>query len=142
MAASLGLVSALGGQPRLEDFRRCFLIVVAAAMTTASAAVMAATFGPVRYDPNGDQLMVTMIYDGTKPDHHFSIYWDTCRKDDQPVRQTIGINILDEDYNDAATTTYTEALKVPLATLSCRPATVVLWTPPSSTESVDIPARP
>ena len=142
MAAPLGLTSALGGQRRLDDFRSCLLIAAAVAMATASAAVMAATFGPVRYDPNGDQLVVTMIYDGTKPDHHFSIYWDTCRKDDQPVRQTIGINILDEDHNDAATETYTETLRVPLATLSCRPATVVLWTPPSSTTSVDIPARP
>jgi hypothetical protein len=142
MAATLWLVPALGGQRRLVDFRSCLLIAVAVAMATASAAATAATFGPVRYDPNGDQLVVSMIYDGTKPNHHFSIHWDTCRKDDQPVRQTIGVNILDDDYNDAATTTYTETMTVPLATLSCRPATVVLWTPPRSTTSVDIPARP
>ena len=142
MAATLGLASALSGQRRLENFRSCLLIAVAVAMATVNATVMAATFGAVRYDPSGDQLIVTMIYDGTKPNHHFSIHWDTCRKDDQPVRQTIGVNILDDDYNDAATKTYTETLTVPIATLSCRPATVVLWTPPRSTTSVDIPARP
>jgi hypothetical protein len=141
MAATSRLASALGGQRRLEP-RSCLLIAIAAAMATASAGVMAATFGPVVYDPNGDQLIVTMIYDGTKSNHHFSMYWDTCRRDDQPVRQTIGMNILDDDYSDAATTTYTETIRVPLANLSCRPATVVLWTPPRSTASVNIPVRP
>lgn len=113
MAATLGLASALSGQGRLKDFRACLLIAVAVAMATANAAVMAATFGAVRYDPNGDQLIVTMIYDGTKPNHHFSIQWGTCRKGeqlDQPAHQTIGVNILDDDHNDAAKKAYTETL--------------------------------
>jgi hypothetical protein len=67
------LTSALRGQRRLEDFCGYFLIAGSVAMATASAAVMAATFGPVHYDPKGDQLIVTMIYDGSKPNHHFSI---------------------------------------------------------------------
>ena len=148
MAATLGLVSALSGQRRLEalqDFRGCLLIAVAVAMATANAAVMAANFEAVRYDPNGDQLIVTMIYEGTKPNHHFSIKWGACRKGqqiDRPTHQTIGVDILDDDHNDAAKKTYTETLKVPLANLSCRPATVTLWTPPDFTTSVDIPSRP
>ena len=145
MATTLGLASALSGQRRLEDSRGCLLITVAVAMATANAAVMAATFGSVHYDPNGDQLIVTMIYDGSKPNHHFSFQWDTCRKGEQldrPAHQTIAVNILDDDHNDAANKTYTETLKVPLANLSCRPATVTLWTPPDFTTSVDIPARP
>ena len=143
MAATLGLASALSGQGRLKDFRACLLIAVAVAMATANAAVMAATFGAVRYDPNGDQLIVTMIYDGTKPNHHFSIQWGTCRKGeqlDQPAHQTIGVNILDDDHNDAAKKAYTETLRVPLANLSCRPATMTLWTPPNFSTSFDIPA--
>ena len=145
MAATLGLASGVAGQCRLEDLRGCWLIAVAIAMATSNAAVMAATFGPVRYDPSGDQLIVTMIYDGTKPNHHFSIQWDSCRKGeqlDQPAHQTIGVNILDDDHNDAGKKTYTETIRVPVATLSCRPATVTLWTPPNFFTSVDIPARP
>ena len=145
VAATLGLASALSGQRRLEDFRGCLLIAVAVAMATANAAVMAATFGPVRYDPNGDQLIVTMIYDGTNPNHHFSIRWGPCRKGeqiDQPAHQTIGVDILDDDYNDAAKKTYTETIRVPLANSSCRPATVTLWTPPNFSTSFDIPTRP
>ena len=145
MAATLGLASALSGQRRREDFRGCLLIAVTVAMATANAAVMAATFGPVRYDANGDQLIVTMIYDGTNPNHHFSIQWGTCRKGqqiDRPEHQTIGVDILDDDHNDAAKKAYTETIKVPLANLSCRPATVTLRTAPDFYASVDIPARP
>jgi hypothetical protein len=118
------------------------LIAVAAATATDSAAVMAASFGSVRYDPSSDQLIVTMIYDGTNPNHHFSIEWGPCRKLDQPARQTIDVSILDDQWNDAATKTYTEMVRVPLATLSCRPATVTLRTAPDFLTSLDIPARP
>jgi hypothetical protein len=140
--AALGLASALVGGRRLEGSRAFLLIVVAVTLATAAAAVMAASFGPVRYDPNSDQLIVTMIYDGTNPDHHFSIQWGPCRKLDQPEHQTIGVSILDDQWNDAATKTYTKTITVPLATLSCRPATVTLRTAPDFITTLYIPARP
>jgi len=114
-------------------------------MATATAAVMAASFGPVRYDPSRDELVVTMIYDGTNPDHHFSVQWGPCRKVDQQdhqAHQMIEVSVLDDQWNDTATKTYTKTVKVPLATLSCRPATVTLRTAPDFYESLDIPARP
>ena len=140
--ATLGLASALGGERRLKDSRAFLLIAVTIALMTDTAVVMAANFGPVRYDANSDQLIVTMIYDGTNPNHQFSVQWGPCRKLDQPARQTIEASILDDQWNDAATKTYTETVKVPLATLSCRPATVTLRSPPDFYTSVDIPARP
>jgi hypothetical protein len=121
------------------------LTAVAIALSIATVTVTAATFGPVRYEPNGDQLIVAMIYDGTNPNHHFAIKWGTCRKGEQldkPAHQTIGVNIVDDDHNDAAKTTYTETIRVPIANLSCRPATVTLWTPPNFSTSVEIPAFP
>jgi hypothetical protein len=143
--ATLGLTFALGGQRRVEHSRTFVLIAVTVAMVTSTAATMADTFGPVSYDPSSDQLIVTMIYDGTNPDHHFSIQWGHCRKtnqSDQPAHQTIVASILDDQWNDAATSTYTTTVKVPLATLSCRPATVTLKTAPDFYTSVDIPAKP
>jgi hypothetical protein len=140
--ATLGLASALSRGGRLEDFRAFSLIAVAIATVTATGVVMAANFGAVRYDPNSDQLIVTMIYDGTNPNHHFSVQWGPCRKLDQPPRQAIDASILDDQWNDAATKTYTETVRVPLATLSCRPATVTLRSPPDFYTSLDIPARP
>ena len=145
MKTTSGLASVLGGGRRSEDSRVFLLIVVAVTMASVAAAVMADTFGPVRYDPNSDQLIVTMIYDGTNPNHHFSIKWGDCRRvnpPDQPVQQTIVVSILDDQWNDAATKTYTETVTVPLATLSCRPATVTLRTAPDFITTVDIPARP
>ncbi len=115
---------------RLEDLRAFLLITVAVAMAAAPAAVMAASFGPVHYDPKSDQLM---IYDGTNPDHHFSIQWDPCRKLDQPgaPAHQIAVSIIDDQGNDAASKSYTKTISVPLAALSCRPARVTLVTQPN-----------
>lgn len=129
----------------VSAFRRKWLfgITFAIAMVIESAAVMADTFGPVHYDPKSDQLVVTMIYDGTNANHNFSIQWGRCSKIvDQlgkPAHQIINLDILDDQGNDAARKSYTKTVRVPLAALSCRPATVTLWTPPNHYTSLDIP---
>ncbi|MGA7541266.1 MAG: hypothetical protein WBW93_21095 [Steroidobacteraceae bacterium] len=110
---------------------------------------MADAFGPVHYDPNSDQLIVTVLYDGTNPNHHFSIQWGPCRKIvdqlHEPAHRVIEVDVLDDQGNDAATKSYTEVVKIPLAGLSCRPATVTLWTPggvSGISTSLDIPGPP
>ena len=143
--ATLDLASASAGARLLQHSRAFLLVTVIVAMTTGTTAVVAANFGSVSYDPNSDQIIATMIYDGTNPDHHFSIQWGNCRKVDQPdhaVHQTIDVSILDDQWNDAATKPYTKTVRVPLATLSCRPATVTLRTAPDFHASLEIPARP
>ena len=136
--ATLGLAFALRRGRRLEG--SCAFLLLAIAM--ADTSVVSAYFGPVHYDPTGDQLIVTMVYDGTNPNHHFSVQWGPCRKLDQPAHQIIEASILDDQWNDAGTKTYTETVTVPLATLPCRPATVTLRSPPDFYTSIDIPARP
>jgi hypothetical protein len=143
--ATLDLASAPAEARLVERSRALLLIAVIVAMATETTAVMAANFGSVSYDPNGDQIIATMIYDGTNPDHHFSVQWGNCRKLDQPdhtAHQTIDVNILDDQWNDAATKPYTKTVKVSLASLSCRPATVTLRTAPDFYASLEIPARP
>jgi len=143
--ANFRLASAPGVRRRREGFRTFPVIAVAVAMTTDTAAVMAAAFGSAHYDPDSDQLIVTMIYEGTNPNHHFSIQWGQCQKVDQPgqpAHQAIDVSVLDDQWNDAATKTYTETIRVPLANLSCRPAAVTLRTAPDFFTSLDIPARP
>lgn len=122
------------------------MTAVGVAMATVTAAVMADDFGPVRYDLNGDQLIVTMIYDGTNPNHHFSIKWGQCYKlqgFDQPTQQLVDVWILDDQGNDAAKRNFTKTLNVPLPALPCRPATVTLLTYPllhgGGRATVDIP---
>jgi hypothetical protein len=63
--ATLGLASVQGRGHTLEALRGFLLIAGALAIATNTAAVKAASFGSVRYDSGGDQLVVTMIYDGT-----------------------------------------------------------------------------
>lgn len=119
------------------------LITFAVAIVTATTGVMAGNFGPVHYDPKSNQLIVTILYEGTNPNHHFSIRWGRCRKlGDQlhePAHQIVEVGILDDQGDDAAIKSYTKVVRVSLAGLSCRPARVTLWSPPHFTTSIDIP---
>jgi hypothetical protein len=103
-------------------------------------------FGPVHYDPRGDQLTVTVFYDGTNPNHHFSVHWGRCREIivqlHEPPHKIIEVDILDDQGNDAAVKSFTKIIRIPLADLSCRPSTVTLWTPGGTSgfsTSLDIP---
>lgn len=123
---------------------RCRTLPMAVAVLIGSGVVMAGDFESVAYDSSSDQIVVTMIYDGTNPDHHFSLKWGPCRKHDQPNGRSgenlISVDVLDDQWNDAAKNHYTKTFRVSLADVaSCRPATVTLWTPPSFTRSVNIP---
>lgn len=132
------------GRHRLDPFHVVGLIAAAVAMATASAAVRADNVGAVRYDPRQDQLIVTLIYDGTNPNHHFTTQWGRCHQikaPGQPVHRSIALDILDREGNDAAKRRYTQTVTVSLADLSCRPATVTVWTPPGFFKSLYIPKR-
>ena len=69
---------------RVSTFRRKWtsgtLITFAVAMVIDTAVVMAEDCGPVHYDPKSDQLIVTVMYDGTNSNPHFSIQWGRCCK--------------------------------------------------------------
>lgn len=125
----------------MESFRNVLLVVIAVAVAAATPAVMADNFGSVHYDPKGNQLIVVMAYRGTTPDHHFSVHWSRCRKLDEPGAPAyqVLVSILDDQWNDAAKENYTRTIKIPLATLTCRPARVTLWTPPGVFRSLEIP---
>jgi hypothetical protein len=143
---------------RLDGFRGYLLITVGVVMVTIPCAAMADYFGPVRYDPKGDQLIVTVMYDGTNSHHHLSFRWGSCFTIDQPRAvgpngrplvqppHQIELDILDDQGSDLAKKSYTKTITVPLADLSCRPARVTLLTEPAAitpyaagTVTLDIP---
>jgi len=119
------------------------LSIAAVAMVTVSSPGMADAIGSAHYDPKGNQLIVTMLYEGTNPSHHFSIQWGSCGEIftqlHEPPHKTIDVEIVDDQGNDAAMKSYTEVVQVPLAGMSCRPSSVVRWTQPNITISLDIP---
>jgi len=116
--------------------------ILALAMATTTVA-MADTFGPAHYNARTNQIFVTIHYRGTNRNHHFSIQWGRCRKLHGhlhgPAPRAISLGILDDQGNDAAKRPYTKLVKVPLARMSCRPATVTLWTSPNQYRSIVIP---
>ena len=131
-------VSALRGR-RLSGA----LIAALVGMGIPAPAALADTFGSVRYDRQSDRIIVTVMYDGTNPDHHFTIRWGRCRKHlgqpAGPARLIINLGILDDQASDAARKPYVKVVSVPLSGMSCRPATVTLWTPPKQYATVRIP---
>jgi hypothetical protein len=106
-----------------------------------SAAALADTFAGVRFDPRTDELVVTMLYRGTNPNHGFSLHWDPCPAPSPGQRSyDVVAEVLDNQWNDAAQQTFTQTVRFPLAGLKCRPARVTLRTAPRFYTMITIPA--
>ena len=114
---------------------------VAAACCVVGAA-QADAFSAAHYDPRTDQLVVTMVYGGTNPDHSFSLRWGKCQApaSGDEVYQ-VAAQVLDSQWSDAALHDYTKTVRFSLKGLQCRPAEVTLHTAPRYYYSVRIPKR-
>jgi len=115
---------------------------MAAAMVTLviSAAARAATFTSAYYDADTSEIVVTMLYDGSNPDHQFSIQWSKCRPlGDGGNQFQIAGDVQDSQWDDTAKSTYTKTVRFNVANLNCHPATVTLRTAPSFEATVQIP---
>lgn len=104
-----------------------------------ASAVQAATFSAVEFDPGKNELIVTMIYGGSNPDHQFSVQWGTCRKLGNDGNHQIVAVLLDNQWDDTAQQTFTTTTHVSLAGVSCHPALVTLRTAPKYEYSVQVP---
>ena len=107
-------------------------------LLTASAA-QAASFSSVGFDPGRNELIVTMTYDGSNPDHQFTVQWGTCRKLGDDGNHQIVANLLDNQWDDIAQQTFTTIVHVSLAKVNCHPALVTLRTAPKYEYNVQIP---
>jgi hypothetical protein len=118
---------------------RCFC-VAAILSVVAAPTLRADTFSAAYYDPKTNELVVTMIYRGTNPDHQFSVQWGDCQSlgDDGATHQIVG-EVLDSQWNDDAQQTYTKTVRFNLAGLNCRPATVTLRTAPRFEYTLQVP---
>jgi hypothetical protein len=121
---------------------RIFLAVLAASAATLAAGYAAAeSFGRVLYDARNDELIVTMLYSGTNPDHEFSLKWGACIA--HPDGSTdVTAEVLDSQARDAARQDFRKTVHLSLAGLSCRPAKVTLRAAPRNYVSLRIPAAP
>jgi len=118
---------------------RAFVLVVAAVIP--AQITWATTFGDVHYDPNTDQLVVTMIYRGTNPNHVFSLKWGHCKTGPDGSPQ-IFANVIDSQWDDAAQNDYQTTTRFNLGKLKCRPVNVTLRSAPRFNYQLQIPAPP
>ena len=98
-------------------------------------------FSQAYYDSRNDQLVITMIYRGTNPDHTFSLKWGQCQKTPDGNANEISVEVLDSQWQDDARRDFKKTLRFGLTELQCRPAKVTLRTAPRFIYTLMIPAR-
>jgi hypothetical protein len=98
------------------------------------------TFSRVTYDSRKDELVITMRYRGTNPDHTFSLRWGPCEESaDGPLREIV-VEVLDSQRQDEERTDFKKTTRFGLTDLSCRPAALTLRTAPRFFYTLLIPS--
>jgi len=129
--------SLLGGRDT-KRLRRC-CVAAAPFCLLAAAGVQAATFSSVNFDSSRNELVVTLNYGGTNPNHQFSVQWGTCRPLGNEGNHQIVAVLTDSQWDDAAQQQFTTTMHVSLAGVNCRPAAVTLRTAPKYEYTLQIP---
>jgi hypothetical protein len=99
------------------------------------------TFSGVSYDAGHDELVVTMAYRGTNPDHTFSLKWGPCQTLADAGEPEIVAEVLDSQWQDAARQPFKKTTRFSLADLPCRPVKLTLRTAPRFYVTLRIPAQ-
>jgi hypothetical protein len=126
---------------RMNEARNSlFWLILAAAAALMALAAKADNFGNIRYDKQTDQLVVTMIYRGTNPDHGFSLKWGPCQANQSDNLPGATAEVLDDQYEDAAQEDFSKTVRFSLGDMPCaRPANVTLRTAPRFFYTLTIP---
>jgi hypothetical protein len=98
-------------------------------------------FGASHYDRATNELVVTMLYGGTNPNHKFTLKWGACQFDDSGRRMPlVNADILDDQFNDTEQQQYTIVTRISLTDMPCpRPAIVTVSTAPGFSFELVIP---
>ncbi len=121
--------------------KRKTLGFLGAAAVLATGGVWAENFGRVYYDAAADELVVTMLYSGTNPDHDFSLDWGECKTLPDGTTE-IEAEVIDSQARDAARQDFRKTVHLGLDGMSCRPAKLTLRAAPRTYFSLRIPAAP
>jgi hypothetical protein len=99
------------------------------------------TFSGVYYDARSDELVVTMAYRGTNPNHTFSLKWGSCKTSPNASEPEIVAEVLDSQWRDGASQPFKKTTRFGLADLPCRPVKLTLRTAPRFYVTLEIPAQ-
>ncbi len=114
--------------------------VVAAAIFCLAQTAPADNFSRVYYDRKTDQLVVTMTYGGTNPNHGFTLKWGTCQADQSSGMQGVTVEVLDDQFEDRSLRNYKKTTRFGLSDLPCpRPVSLTLRTAPRFFYTLTIP---
>ena len=102
----------------------------AAAAILLAPAAFADNFGSVVYDRKNDQLVVTMLYRGTNPNHKFSLKWGACETKQSGTLPGVTVEVLDDQYEDTEQQDFKKTTHFSLTHLPCRPVIVTLRSAP------------
>jgi hypothetical protein len=108
----------------------CSMTGTAATALLLALPAHADTFGRVFYDRQTDQLVVTMRYRGTNPNHAFSLKWGPCESKRADGLPDVTAEVLDDQFQDLAQQDFKKTTRFDLSSLPCRPARVTLRSAP------------
>jgi hypothetical protein len=126
---------------------RCARWTATALLGSALAALLlplgshADSFSKAYYDARTDQLVVSMTYGGTNPNHTFSLQWGQCQNVNGGELHEVAAEVLDSQWQDQALHPYKKTVRFSLADIPCRPAKVTLRTAPRFIYTVLIPKQ-
>lgn len=116
-------------------------LVPLACVVAISRTANADDFGPSHYDRATNELVVTIVYDGTNPNHEFTLKWGACEFDESGRRKPlVNADLLDDQFNDAAQQQYKIVRRFSLDDMPCpRPAIVTFSIAPNASFELVIP---
>jgi hypothetical protein len=117
-----------------------FWLILTAGATLIGLAAQADNFAGVRYSKQTDQLVVTMVYRGTNPNHNFSLKWGPCQANQSGNLPGATAEVLDDQYADTAQQDFSKTVRFGLGDMPCpRPASITLRTAPRFFYTLTIP---
>src|SRR5271168_2707396 len=111
--------------------RARFWLLPAAVIYFLAPRAHADNFGNIHYDKKADQLVVTMLYRGTNPNHKFSLKWGDCQANQSGSLPGATAEVLDDQFDDQAQQDFKKTVHFGLEGLPCsRPVSVTLRSAP------------
>jgi hypothetical protein len=120
--------------------RAAFWLLSGAVINFLAPTAHADNFGEIHYDKKNNQLVVTMLFRGTNPNHKFSLKWGECQAAQSGNLPGVTVEVLDDQFDDEEQQDFKKIMRFSLDALPCpRPASVTLRTAPRFFYTLTIP---
>jgi hypothetical protein len=111
-----------------------------AVLLVAGLPAKAADIVGASYDAARDEIVVDIVYRGTRPGHEFTVQWGPCEEAGGLPAGVVG-RLIDRQGNDIAREEFRVSARIGLRDMPCRPAEVMLRLGRFAQARVLVPAR-